>query len=153
MRRLLLAPLVVIAVVLGGCGGDSGESGSSGTAASPTGSAATTASSVAADNTQQVCTQAKALREEYKQKAADVLTRALTAGVSDPDKADQILNEMVPLAKDYKTRFEALAATATNQYLRDALTTLAKKFDEVTSENAATAIGVTEETFPRSCGL
>lgn len=33
-------------------------------------------------------------------------------GVSDPEKADQILNEMVPLAKDYKTRFQALAAEA-----------------------------------------
>ncbi|GAA0918295.1 hypothetical protein [Virgisporangium aurantiacum] len=151
MRTLLLAMVAAIAVFMGGCAGDSGK-GSSGTASSPTGSAATTASSAAADNTQQVCTQAKALVEEYNQKAAAVLTRAVTTGISDPEKADQILNEMVPLAKDYKTRFEALSATATNQRLKDALTTLAKKLDEVTSENASGALAVTEGVLTRTCG-
>ncbi|GIJ70780.1 hypothetical protein [Virgisporangium ochraceum] len=153
-RRLLatVATVAAIAVAVGGCGDGSGANGSSGPTGPPTASAATTASPRAVDNTNQVCADAKDLRAEYKEKAADILTRAVTAGTTDPLQFDRIIGEMVPLAKDYKARFEALATTATAQRVRTALTTMAAKLDGVTAENASDAVAVTEGVLTRDCG-
>jgi hypothetical protein len=144
--------LLVATVVLlfgAGCGG-SDDSGDSGTAAPPT--ATTTGSAAGADNTKQVCTDAKALGEEYRKKATEILTRALQQAGTDEAKSEQILGEIVPLSKEYKTKFEALGATANNQQLKDALTTLSKDLDNASAETAAETTGAAEETLTGICG-
>ncbi len=150
MRRFLL--VVVVAVLFSaGCGGSegNGDSGDSGAAASPTASASAAGGG---DNTKQVCTEAKALGEEYRKKATDILTRALQQAGTDEAKSEQILGEIVPLSKEYKTKFEALGAKANNQQLKDALTVLAKDMDNASAETAAEATGAAEETLTGICG-
>lgn len=141
-RKLLLVALLVVAFTAG-CGGSGGDQGTSPTA---TGTAA------AADNTKQVCDEAKALGEEYRKKATEILTRALQQAGTDETKSEQILGEIVPLSKEYKAKFEALGAKANNQQLKDALTTLSKDLDNASAETAAESTGAAEETLTGICG-
>jgi hypothetical protein len=150
MRKLILTAVLAAAVLFGaGCDGSS-EGGDS---TAPAASATSAGSAGGADNTKQVCTDAKALGEEYKKKATDIITRAVTeAAKGDEAKSEQILNEIVPLSKEYKTKFEALAKTANNPQLKDALTVLAKDMDNATADTAAEATGAAEETLTGICG-
>lgn len=149
MRRLLLVTVVAV-LFAAGCDA-ANEPGDSGTAATPT-ATATGTGTAAGDNTKQVCTDAKALGEEYKKKATEILTRALQQAGTDEAKSEQILGEILPLSKEYKTKFQALAATANNQQLKDALTVLAKDMDNASAETAAEATGAAEETLTGICG-
>lgn len=150
MRKFLL--VAAVAVLFGAGCGESDGNGDTGAAASPAPSAsASVGAAGGADNTRQVCTEAKALGEEYKTKATDILTRALQPGV-DEAKAEQILGEIVPLSKEYKTKFEALGARANNQQLKDALTVLAKDMDSASPDTAAETTGAAEETLTGICG-
>jgi hypothetical protein len=146
MRRCLLAAVFAMTVLLGaGCDGSQEPS------AAPSG-AVSSSSGAGAGNTKQVCAEAKALGEEYRKKATEILTRALQTAATDETKSEQILAEIVPLSKEYKTKFEALAKTADNQQLKDALTTLAKDMDNATGETAGEAVGAAEETLTGVCG-
>lgn len=142
MRKLILTAVFATAVLFGaGCEGSSEGNDSAKPAASSTGTA---------DNTKQVCTDAKALGEEYKKKIGDILTRAVQK--TDEAEMEKVLNEVVPLSKDYKTKFETLAKTANNQQLKDALTVLAKDMDNASAETAGEAAGAAEETLTGICG-
>jgi hypothetical protein len=141
VRTLLL--VAIVAVMFGAGCSEPDDSGGAAPAAS---------ASATADNTKQVCDSAKALGEEYKKKATDILTRALRQAGTDETKSEQILGEIVPLSKEYKTKFEALAASANNQQLKDALTTLAKDLDNASADTAAEATGAAEETLTGICG-
>jgi hypothetical protein len=150
MRKLILTAVFAAAVLFSaGCGGSSGSDD----AAKPAASATSAGSAGGADNTKQVCTDAKALSEEYKKKATDIITRAVSeAAKGDEAKSEQILGEIVPLSKEYKVKFEGLAKTANNPQLKDALTVLAKDMDNATPDNAAEATGAAEETLTGICG-
>jgi hypothetical protein len=144
MRKLIVTAVFAATVLLGaGCDGSSGSDD----AATPT---ASSTSAGGADNTKQVCTDAKALGEEYKKKVGEILARAVQK--SDEAEIDKVLAEVVPLSKEYKTKFEALAKTANNQQLKDALTVLAKDMDNASAETAAEATGAAEETLTGICG-
>jgi hypothetical protein len=138
-RKLLLVALLAVAFTAG-CGGSDGDAGTSPTA------------STTADNTKQVCDEAKALGEEYRKKATEILTRALQQAGTDEQKSEQILGEIVPLSKEYKAKFDALGAKANNQQLKDALTTLSKDLDNASAETAAESTGAAEETLTGICG-
>ncbi|GAA0897763.1 hypothetical protein [Virgisporangium aurantiacum] len=142
MRKLILTAIFASAVLFGaGCDGSSGGNDSAPPAASSTGTA---------DNTKQVCTDAKALGEEYKKKIAEILARAVQK--TDEAEMEKVLNEVVPLSKEYKTKFENLGKTANNQQLKDALTVLAKDMDNATADTAGEAAGAAEETLTGICG-
>ncbi|GAA1035968.1 hypothetical protein GCM10009557_45420 [Virgisporangium ochraceum] len=141
VRKLLLVALLTVAFTAG-CAGSDGDAGTSPTASG----------TAAADNTKQVCDEARALGEEYKKKATEILTRALQQAGTDETKSEQILGEIVPLSKEYKAKFEALGARANDQKLKDALTTLSKDLDNASAETAAESTGVAEETLTGICG-
>lgn len=147
MRRYLLATVFAVTVLLGAGCGSAEPAGSS-----PGASTGASASSAGAGNTRQVCAEAKALGEEYRKKATDILTRALQTAAVDEAKSEQILAEIVPLSQEYKTRYEALAQRADDQQLKDALTTLSKDMDNATGETAGEAVGAAEETLTGICG-
>jgi basic membrane lipoprotein Med (substrate-binding protein (PBP1-ABC) superfamily) len=147
MRKLVLIAVFAAAALFGaGCDGSS-EGGDS---AKPAASTTSAGSTGAADNTKQVCTDAKALGEEYKKKVVEILARAVQK--TDEAEIEKVLNEVVPLSKEYKTKFEALAKTANNQQLKDALTVLAKDMDNASAETASEAAGAAEETLTGICG-
>ena len=150
MRKLILTAVFATTVLFGaGCEGSSGSDD----AAKPAASTTSAGSAGGADNTKQVCADAKALGEEYKKKATDIITRAVAeAAKGDEAKSEQILGEIVPLSKEYKTKFETLAKTANNQQLKDALTVLAKDMDNASAETAGEAAGAAEETLTGICG-
>jgi hypothetical protein len=136
----MLAAVVAAAVLVG-----AGCSGGDDPVTPPTASSTT-----AGDNTKQVCADAKALGEEYKKKVGDILARAVQK--TDEAEIEKVLNEVVPLSKEYKTKFEALGRTANNQQLKDALTVLAKDMDNASAETAGEAAGAAEETLTGICG-
>jgi hypothetical protein len=153
MRRLFVTAVFAAAVLFtAGCDGSS-DGKDSGGAATPAASATSAGSAGGADNTKQVCTDAKALGEEYKKKVTDIITRAVQeAAKGDEAKSEQIFGEIVPLSKEYKTKFETLAKTANNPQLKDALTVLAKDMDNANADNAAEATDAAEETLTGICG-
>ena len=147
MCKLILATVFAAAVLFNaGCDGSSGSDD----AATPAVSATSAAAAGGADNTKQVCTDAKALGEEYKKKIAEILTRSVQK--TDEAEMEKVLAEVVPLSKEYKTKFEGLAKTANNQQLKDALTVLAKDMDNASAETAGEAAGAAEETLTGICG-
>jgi hypothetical protein len=152
IRRLLAAGALAGLLLMGGCNesgsGDNASSGGGATAASTP-----TASPSAADNTKKVCADMEALNTEYKQKLVALITRAVQEGVAgDEAKAEKTIEEMKPLLVEFGGKVEALAATASNTELKQALTSFGTELRKANEESFEDVVTAAETKYQAICG-
>jgi hypothetical protein len=143
IRKLIATAALAGLFLVSGCNeSGSGENTSSGGGAS-TASTPTSAPPSVADNTKKVCADMEALNAEFKQKLVALLTRAVQEGVAgDEAKAEKTLEELKVVLPEFGGKVEALAASASNTELKQALTTFGselRKANEDTFEDVVTA--------------